>query len=35
VVTQDLLAVSPLDLLGGCAPAVLLQTQNGVVILAL
>jgi hypothetical protein len=35
VVTEDLLTVSTLDLLGGCAPAELLETENGVVILAL
>lgn len=35
VVTEDLLTVSTLDLLGACAPAVLLETEHGVVILAL
>jgi hypothetical protein len=30
VVTQDLLAVSPLDLLGGCAPAVLLEEDDDI-----
>jgi len=35
VVTQNLLAVSTLDLLGGCPPAVAGQTENGVVVLGL
>lgn len=35
MVTEDLLTVGTLDLLGGCAPAVFAQTQDGVVILAL
>jgi hypothetical protein len=35
VVTEHLLAVSTLDLLGGRAPAVLAQAENGIVILAL
>jgi hypothetical protein len=35
VVAEDLLAVGTLDLLGGSAPAVLGQAENGVVILGL
>ena len=35
VVAQDLLTVSTLDLLGGCAPAETGETQNGVVVLGL
>lgn len=35
VVTEHLLAVSTLDLLGGCTPAVLSETENCVVVLAL
>ena len=35
VVTEDLLTVGTLDLVGASAPAVLAQTQDGVVVLAL
>lgn len=35
VVAEHLLAVSTLDLLGGCTPAVLGETENCVVVLAL
>lgn len=35
VVTQNLLTVGTLDLLGGCEPTELLETEDGVVVLFL